>query len=524
MEDTTSSTIDSDGLHKLVLAYKKLQDLPLATLEKKLAKTLEDESLAVSLGWLLTKKSGEKRSLSKAIESLERGAIPKTLQLQNVTPLENIYSIPELMFGPLLSRVRTGDGWIGKISDFIRITPKGNTSTARAVRYSVSRDCLKGTDARFVHLHLDKGGKADTHRHPGDELLYVLEGEVTLAIRSVGYLSRLKKGDLIHFHADLEHTAWAHADSELFIVRFFQLEGGGVRAYVRERFGSFMSAMREPAAIDSGELKQKFLEIEPWLRQISEPPEFVVEPKRITDMVGLGALLREIEKVFEVEPTKIFQRLQESGWKGSQTGFYNLWKGIGSTSAGVGDILLLSKALTTEEGNYPPNLFSSFIFPRVPNVVIIRNGSEDLFDLSSVEGFESSEPKVKYLTPRFNLMGSDVAINFIKIPKGKATAFNRHPGYELALPIEGQIEVRLESGGEYLADASLGQYVHYNSARSHRVAQTGRKNATVLIVRFFEYASHIKKKKDVDRPGRRRKEFGTKQSPSANDEMLFARS
>jgi len=49
-----------------------------------------------------------------------------------------------------------------------------------------------------------------TYRHPGEELLYVLEGELLFRYAGVDYI--LKPGDCVSFDARVEHQGEAHGD------------------------------------------------------------------------------------------------------------------------------------------------------------------------------------------------------------------------------------------------------------------------------------------------------------------------
>jgi len=160
------------------------------------------------------------------------------------------------------------------------------------------------------------------HQHPGDELLYVLEGQVFVELDDTGIRTRLKKSDYIHFESEVPHTVWnvSTTDSaKLLVIRFFQLSRVGSRRRREENLRFLMDELETPLEVlgeseprgnpaghglrvaktltDAGshlkEIYTRYARIESWLRSTQQLPSSRVTdgPRQILDFVGLSHLL-----------------------------------------------------------------------------------------------------------------------------------------------------------------------------------------------------------------------------------------
>jgi transcriptional regulator with XRE-family HTH domain len=67
-----------------------------------------------------------------------------------------------------------------------------------------------GSQLTAVLLHEPPGRRSEPIRHRGEELYFVLEGELTFFIDDTEMI--LRKGDSIHFSSARRHSTWNHSD------------------------------------------------------------------------------------------------------------------------------------------------------------------------------------------------------------------------------------------------------------------------------------------------------------------------
>ncbi len=68
----------------------------------------------------------------------------------------------------------------------------------------------------LVRHHLSKGWKGVRHKHPQEQLVYVVTGHIQFA--GDGKIIELRAGDSIVVEGDVEHQATAHENSEVLDV------------------------------------------------------------------------------------------------------------------------------------------------------------------------------------------------------------------------------------------------------------------------------------------------------------------
>lgn len=121
---------------------------------------------------------------------------------------------------PSLSSLRAIAGVLEKpISHFLD-QPSGNSDATREgdrVSYSIGDGPLfyerisakfPGSTIRSVIMHEPPGHRAEPISHTGEELFYVLAGELTVEIE--GQRTILRQGDSIHFNSTKTHSTWNH--------------------------------------------------------------------------------------------------------------------------------------------------------------------------------------------------------------------------------------------------------------------------------------------------------------------------
>ncbi len=123
---------------------------------------------------------------------------------------------------PSLSSLRSIAGVLGKpISHFLE-QPSSDTDTTREkdrVNYSVGQGALSyerlsakfpGSTIRSVIVHEPPGHRNEPISHAGEELFYILVGEITVEVE--GECTILRSGDSIHFDSRKVHATWNHTD------------------------------------------------------------------------------------------------------------------------------------------------------------------------------------------------------------------------------------------------------------------------------------------------------------------------
>jgi transcriptional regulator with XRE-family HTH domain len=84
------------------------------------------------------------------------------------------------------------------------------------VSYERLSTTFAGSTLTAVLQHEPPGRRAEPMRHRGEELYYVLRGEITVYVD--GTETVLRKGDSIHFASTRRHYTWNHTDRETTIL------------------------------------------------------------------------------------------------------------------------------------------------------------------------------------------------------------------------------------------------------------------------------------------------------------------
>jgi transcriptional regulator with XRE-family HTH domain len=121
---------------------------------------------------------------------------------------------------PSLSSLRAISGALDKpISSFLDQPGNDSDATRGAdrARYSIGKDSLSyerlsarfpGSVLRSVLVHEPPGHRAEPISHDGEEMFFMLRGEMTVEIE--GRRMVLKEGDSMHFDSRRIHATWNH--------------------------------------------------------------------------------------------------------------------------------------------------------------------------------------------------------------------------------------------------------------------------------------------------------------------------
>ncbi|MEM6987507.1 MAG: XRE family transcriptional regulator [Pseudomonadota bacterium] len=87
-----------------------------------------------------------------------------------------------------------------------------------------------GNTVHSLIIHEPPGHRIEPIRHAGEEMIYVLKGEITVEVD--GDQRVLREGDSVHHPSDCVHSSWNHGDEEakLLWVGTFDVFGGEVAA------------------------------------------------------------------------------------------------------------------------------------------------------------------------------------------------------------------------------------------------------------------------------------------------------
>jgi transcriptional regulator with XRE-family HTH domain len=121
---------------------------------------------------------------------------------------------------PSLSSLRAIAGVLGKPISFFLEQPSASDDATRAgdrMNYKVAQGALSyerlsaqfpGSTIRSVIVHEPPGHRNEPISHVGEELFFMLEGELTVEVE--GERTVLKRGDSLHFDSRKTHSTWNH--------------------------------------------------------------------------------------------------------------------------------------------------------------------------------------------------------------------------------------------------------------------------------------------------------------------------
>ena len=82
------------------------------------------------------------------------------------------------------------------------------------------------------------------------------------------------------------------------------------------------------------------------------------------------------------------------------------------------------------------------------------------------------------------LTDSDAAIAKLELPEGGASRANRHPGFEVLIPLRGEMRLRIgNTSTSFSAEDNL--FVHFKSNREHQLFNDGKEVAEALVLRIY---------------------------------------
>jgi len=426
------------------------------------------------------------------LERFERGEIkrPAPIGKPQIPNLADSYGFPVYLADPFLV-----PGEPTAACGSYRAVPAGNPSPPGVgIRAIIPGQRLDKSDASIVFVQLAPNGYTEPHEHPGDELVFVIEGELELCFEHTGVRTRLSAGDYIVFYAERLHYGRnpSTKDTLVLVLRFFQFRSPSwrsvIRASRRNEGGQYPEAWRR--ILNDSEHRIMLEDEITWLVSLDRlgacriPPETIDavasqadhRPREVLDRFGLARLLRRVAASEGWKPADLARNA--AGVRMPQEFKERLTRDLVADlhhgrPCGIKEDDLDSLA---QVYHVSAMLLFDYLFPAERGAIVVRRG--ELVPMKS-----SLLPDgVEYGIPPRRLAISDIAAFQLAMPGSGRTHENHHPGTELCVALHGQITVTIE-GEKDPIKVQHGQYVHFDSSKRHQVEG---KNAEAFVVRFYE--------------------------------------
>jgi quercetin dioxygenase-like cupin family protein len=448
-------------------------------------------------------------------------ASKEALTFQEIRTLAETLDIHPLMLDPLLSDVvhqpflilkcpgaedvsagsrRTASARGTKFAYFEPAGHAGDRTRGQRAQYWIPSAKLNDSDVAFVYLVIDPGGQSDVHHHPGDEFLYVLEGSVDVAFADSGVQIALRRGDYAQYYSEQNHSVINHSDgpAHLFIIRFYQVSDESSRQKMRQEVWS--QIVTRASGFDH---QHSRVSLRPstlaWVmesaagrsRHLLEKGEPI--PNEVLDRGGLARLLNRLPSP---KPAAWKRFLQEHSALYDKNRYASpddwLW------ALATNQITVPRSSLATLAdlfGAFPFSIFSCLFNTALPVAAVKRRapsataGASDWVNVTDVvkDLTSLSQPAgVKYEIPTRSLACSDVSIAYLALDPQTNTQEGKHGGFELLLPIEGEVTVSYASTTKqsFAVSARRRELVHFRSDVPHILSNRGSSNAELFLIRF----------------------------------------
>lgn len=180
-----------------------------------LKKTSHHSDRAVELGLSIRSRRKELKLTMQAvadaaglsvgfISQVERG-----LSAPSLASLAGIAEILEMPLGSFLSQPDAGDMTRSSGREVYSI-PGAEASYERV------SSTFAGSQLHSVIVHEPPGHRSEPISHKGEELFFILKGEITVEIE--GECEILRQGDTIHFDSTRVHSTWNHGTAKASIL------------------------------------------------------------------------------------------------------------------------------------------------------------------------------------------------------------------------------------------------------------------------------------------------------------------
>lgn len=455
------------------------------------------------------------------LERFENGEVGDYHRLSDLQPLIQAYQAKPILVDWMASTPRSLVVH-ERLGDF-QVFRQEDAACGLGCRYLFPKTRLRDVDAALVAVdlagvpperraELDRSGglhpyvkdgqlareavpHTDQHTHPGDELLFVVEGTVEVHLRNDGLRERLTQGDYVHFEAEQEHVIWNPSESpaRVLVIRFYQIKHEGTRRSLIRDLGLVLNNAEDDP--------QRVQRVRQWLHQVVSAPAGRADrvPERIVDKEGLARRIEQLAGYRKLNANALQREFVIQG--GSVEHLDALLRADPRSSERVESLELLAKVF-----RIPRVLLDDALVPASPRCVLVRRDdwvpSSPLARLAGVGA--------RYSLPCRTLAGSDIAINLLELTsqerKGQSP-LNDHPGSELVLCLTGEAVLQFGppatarpsakrgtaqgrgprgSAGQGPKHVQAGQFVHYDSSFPHIVLNPcPGTTSRLLVIRFY---------------------------------------
>jgi len=411
--------------------------------------------------------------------------------------LARAYRIPRLMLDPLIAEWRRvpcvvsrhdGDG-----NDLTKIPVSrfSKSTYGQNANYRVPAQRLFGTtDLGIVLLELKSGGRSDTHSHPGDEFMYVMDGEIEVQMEETGLSVRVRQGEFIHFYAEQRHAAWnpSNETARVFVIRFYALvdsEDPEREVYAKtiaQPYKEWSSGFAHRVSTEMGLSLMRYRDkVHSYTGDTTDEL-----PSEVEDRIGLGRLLELSTKGkhnkdgINISLSSLAASSRNRSLNYSRSKFDRIHQG--RSPVPTNELKELASVYELE-----PVLLYHYLASSHRSAISVRdhNESEDhrVNDWWEVPKSAIHVSGARYWIPKRKLADTSITVARLLLGSGSSSPDNSHPGNEILLPLSGEFNVCF---GDAKIDLREGQFAHYHSTVSHRVDNVGKEKSEMLVIRIYE--------------------------------------
>ena len=383
--------------------------------------------------------------------------------------LTRFFGIHPLLLHPLASRpIQTDALTLSLTKDFTTVGEGDSPSYGKNILYSGPRTRLSDIETAIVQVMMGEGARSDSHQHPGDELMLVLEGAVELRLENSGIRIPLQKDDATQFYGEMTHSA---ANTSAKPARMLILRSRLSAARQQHIFGG-SKAPSSSGPTDTKTTRQSGV-------AYSSNAEF-------GNKQGLARLLRTLPTPSESSLQEFLSELEaKSGtrYEALEPWLLSLETGEARAPRSIIEHLRLLY-------NIDDVLLYEFLFPAVPGAIVFReNDQEDQIDIGHITP-APPPPGVSYLIPRRSLAHSEITMSRLVLGPSMATRWSKHAGYDILVPLhgEGRVEFLVNEDESTSVSAKNGEIAEYNGRTTHRVLNpSSAESATLFLVRLHNH-------------------------------------
>lgn len=418
----------------------------------------------INLSWL---------SSPNQITRFERGKINKLIELNKAIEIANAYQAYEIFVYHLASPP-TRDTYI--YENIYRLKNAGTNGSETSVW--VPPNSLNDLSSSISRVDYNEEAYSNFHNHFGDELTYVLDGQLQLEFGN-GVNINLNKNDFAVFDATQFHRGVNPSKdkkAKVLIIRNKFLFELGTRDQLREKISQTLKNRDStPSKTELADLIKAFSCT--LAKKNFKPSNKNAKSESISDTYSLGRFLERRIKEQSLSIGTIAKKAELYDISENKTYFSRLHHG-------QVEVKLRELPIIAEIYNTNPLILYNFSSSVEANAIVTRN-LENVAETNifSASGEEVSHTKFKYRIPPINLELSDIQVAHATISAGsifKQNSHNQQNGSEILFLLSGSILIDFPKlkKSEMLKP---NDFIHFSGFHSH-VIKAGTEEAQVLII------------------------------------------